>query len=136
MRLTSLLAFTFATTVLAGCSGSDPDPAQYGPNPNLPEQSRGLLPSMEISKPTGWGDDRPIVPAGYSIEAIATDLKIPRQMLVLPNGDILVAEGKGGADAPPMRPKDMIAGIIKKRGTSSVKGGDRLTLLRDADGDG
>ncbi|MFD1961194.1 PQQ-dependent sugar dehydrogenase [Novosphingobium panipatense] len=34
------------------------------------------------------------------------------------------------------RPKDLIAGFIKKKGTSPVKGGDRLTLLRDADGDG
>ena len=76
------------------------------------------------------------MPAGYTISAIATDLKIPRQTLVLPNGDILVAEGKGGGDAPAMRPKDIIAGIIKNKGTSSVKGGDRLTLLRDADGDG
>ena len=62
-------------------------------------------------------------------------MKIPRQTLVLPNGDILVAEGKGGG-APILTPKDLIAGYIKKQGTSSVNGGDRLTLLRDADGDG
>lgn len=136
MRQASLTVIALATAVLAGCGGSDPDPTQYGPNPDLPERTRGLLPSMGILKPAGWGDDRPTVPAGYSIEAIATDLKIPRQMLVLPNGDILVAEGKGGADAPAMRPKDLIAGFIMKKGTSSVKGGDRLTLLRDADGDG
>ena len=136
MRMTSFLALAVASLGLAACSGSDPDPAQYGPNPKLPEQRTGLLPNMDISKPAEWGDERPTVPAGYRIEAIATDLKIPRQTLLLPNGDILVAEGKGGADAPPLRPKDFIAGIIKKRGTSSVKGGDRLTLLRDADGDG
>ena len=136
MRLTTFLALALASTGLAACSGRDPDSAQYGPNPNLPDQRTGLLPNMEISKPAGWGDDRPTVPAGYTIEAIATDLKIPRQTLLLPNGDILIAEGKGGAAAPPMRPKDFIAGIIIKKGTSSVKGGDRLTLLRDADGDG
>jgi glucose/arabinose dehydrogenase len=79
---------------------------------------------------------RPTVPQGYAITAIATGLKVPRQTLVLPNGDILVAEGKGGGDAPKLRPKDIIAGIIKAKGTTSVKGGDRLTLLRDADGDG
>lgn len=54
---------------------------------------------------------------------------------MLPNGDILVAEGKGGG-APVLRPKDYIAGIIKSKGTTSVKGGNQLTLLRDADGDG
>lgn len=130
---------TFATAslaVLLVACGSDEDVAQYGSTPQLPEPSRGLLPSMTIADPAGWGDRRPVVPDGFQITPIATDLKIPRQTLVLPNGDILVAEGKGGGDAPVMRPKDKIAGYFKKKGTSSVKGGDRLTLLRDADGDG
>ena len=136
MRPTSFLAIALACTALAACGGSDPDQAQYGPDPTLPDQRTSLIPNIEISTPAGWGNDRPTVPAGYTIEAIATDLKIPRQTLILPNGDILVAEGKGGANAPAMRPKDIIAGIIKKRGTSPVKGGDRLTLLRDVDADG
>jgi len=130
---------TFATASLAAllvACGGDRDVTQYGANPDLPEPNRGLLPSMTIADPAGWGDRRPAVPAGYRITPIATDLKIPRQTLVLPNGDILVAEGKGGGDAPVMRPKDRIAGYFKKKGTSSVKGGDRLTLLRDANGDG
>ncbi|HBT07664.1 MAG TPA: sorbosone dehydrogenase, partial [Alcanivorax sp.] len=55
-----------------------------------------MLPSMDISTPTEWGDEKPTVPDGYQIEAIAKDMKIPRQTLVLPNGDILVAEGSGG----------------------------------------
>jgi len=108
---------------------------QFGPNPNLPEPQRGLLPSMKIPRPANWGNDLPKVPQGYKIQPIATDLKIPRQTLVLPNGDILVAEGSGGY-APNLRPKDVIAGYIKSLGKSSVKGGNRLTLLRDADGDG
>src|SRR5690606_12461210 len=103
--------------------------------PELPEPKRGLLPNMTISEPAEWGDGLPVVPQGYEIRAIATDLRIPRQTLVLPNGDILVAEGRGG-NAPALKPKDVIAGIIKSRGTTSVPGGDRLTLLRDADGDG
>ena len=77
----------------------------------------------------------PIVPDGYTIEAIASDLAIPRQTLALPNGDILIAEGSGGG-APVLRPKDIIANFIKGQGKSSVRGGNRLTLLRDADGDG
>ena len=120
---------------LAGCGGGDPDPAQYGPNPDLPKMQRGLLPNMEITRPAGWGSEKPTVPKGYRIEAIATDLMVPRQTLVLPNGDILIAEGKA-KPAPTLRPKDFIAGLIKKRGVTSVKGGDRLTILRDADGDG
>jgi glucose/arabinose dehydrogenase len=91
---------------------------------------------MSVASPTGWGDERPTVLQGYTVTAIATDLKVPRQALVLPNGDILVAEGKGGKDAPALRPKDFIAGFVMEQGSSSTKGGDRLTLLRDADGDG
>lgn len=90
---------------------------------------------MTIAEPTPWGDQRPTVPEGFSVTAIATDLKIPRQTLVLPNGDILVAEGRGG-NAAKLKPKDVIAGVIKARGNTTVESGNRLTLLRDADGDG
>lgn len=107
----------------------------YGPDPELPSPERGLLPDMTIPRPTLWGDDLPTVPEGYSIAPIATDLMIPRQTLVLPNGDILVAEGKG-VSAPALRPKDIIAGFVKNLGKSPVDGGDRLTLLRDSNNDG
>ncbi|MFC7499394.1 PQQ-dependent sugar dehydrogenase [Enterovirga sp. GCM10030262] len=134
MRRTTFFAAAALAALLTAC-GSDPDPVRVGPDPELPEPRRGLLPSMNIANPAAWGDLRPTVPQGYAIAAIATDLKIPRQTLVLPNGDILVAEGKGGA-APKLTLKDVIAGYFKSKGTSAVKSGDRLTLLRDADGDG
>ncbi|MBY0332040.1 MAG: sorbosone dehydrogenase family protein [Acetobacteraceae bacterium] len=123
-----------AALALAACD-SDAGPQQHGADPALPEPRRGLLPQMTIPRPAAWGNDLPVVPQGYRIQAIATDLRIPRQTLVLPNGDILVAEGSGG-NAPPLRPKDFIAGYIKSLGKTSVPGGNRLTLLRDADGDG
>ncbi len=132
---TRLLASVAVALMLAACEGSDDAVSQQGPEPGLPAPQRGLLPSMKIAEPSAWGDQKPTVPEGYTVSAIATDLKVPRQTLVLPNGDVLVAEGKGGK-AKPMRPKDLIAGVIKAKGTTSVKGGDRLTLLRDADGDG
>src|SRR3546814_171069 len=134
MRCTSLFAVLALPALLTAC-GSDPDAAQYGPEPKLPDRQRGLLPSMEIANPAQWGDQRPMAPQGYTITPVATDLEIPRQTLVLPNGDILVAEGKGGG-ASKLTPKDVIAGYIKAKGTSPVKGGNRLTLLRDSDGDG
>ena len=70
---------------------------------------------MKIAEPASWGDQRPAVPQGYAVTAIATDLQIPRQTLVLPNGDILVAEGAAAA-RPTLTPKDIIAGFIKARG--------------------
>lgn len=127
-------AVMFAATLSSAAAAAGGNAVQYG-NPDLPPPQRGLLPSMRIAEPAGWGDRRPLVPQGWTIKAIATDLKVPRQTLVLPNGDILVAEGKGGG-APVLRPKDYIASIIKSRGTTAVKGGNQLTLLRDADGDG
>jgi len=134
MKYPCLLAIVTLSATLSACGG-EAEPLQVGASPELPKPERGLLPDMVIAKPAKWGDKVPTVPDGYTIKAIATDLKIPRQTLVLPNGDILVAEGRGGT-APDLKPKDIIAGIIKAQGTSPVKGGNRLTLLRDADGDG
>ena len=135
MKRTNACMVVALSGLLSACGGGDPDATQYGADPRLPGQQRGLLPDMTIAKPAQWGDRVPTVPQGYSIAAIATDLAIPRQTLVLPNGDILVAEGRGGGAAS-LKPKDVIAGRIKAKGNTSVKSGNRLTLLRDADGDG
>ncbi|HLV28278.1 MAG TPA: sorbosone dehydrogenase family protein [Burkholderiaceae bacterium] len=134
MMRTRTLTLTLLAILLSAC-GDEPGPLQVGANPELPDPKRGILPNMTIAEPTEWGDRTPTVPEGYTITAIAKDLKIPRQTLVLPNGDILVAEGRGG-NAPALKPKDIIAGVIKAKGTTSVESGNQLTLLRDADGDG
>ncbi len=131
----NLLMTVSMAALLAACSDSNQNVVPYGAQPTLPEPQRGLLPKMTIAKPALWGDQLPAVPEGYTIAAIATDLLIPRQTLVLPNGDILVAEGRGGG-APPLKPKDVVAGRIKAKGNTAVKSGNRLTLLRDAAGDG
>ncbi|PTU75173.1 PQQ-dependent sugar dehydrogenase [Pseudomonas mangrovi] len=136
MKPSNALALLSITLLLAACGDQDSQFDQtLGAQPQLPEPQRGLLPSMTIAEPTPWNDQVPTVPQGYRVTAIASDLQIPRQTLVLPNGDILVAEGRGGG-APKLKPKDVIAGFIKSKGTTSVKSGNRLTLLRDADGDG
>ncbi|MDO9609997.1 MAG: sorbosone dehydrogenase family protein [Brevundimonas sp.] len=131
----TLLCTTVAVLALAGCSRSDPNLNQTGANPDLPGLNETLVPPMKIANPVGWNGELPTVPDGFVVTPMATDLQIPRQILVLPNGDILIAEGSGG-HAPKLRPKDFIAGIIKAKGKTSVKGGNRITLLRDANGDG
>ncbi|HYE42879.1 MAG TPA: sorbosone dehydrogenase family protein [Caulobacteraceae bacterium] len=130
-----LVCATALALALTACDRSGADLKQTGPNPELPGIDQTLIPPMKIAKPAGWGDRVPTVPAGFAVTALASDLRIPRQMLILPNGDILVAEGRGGG-APKLRPKDVIAGLIKKRGNTQVESGDRVTLLRDADNDG
>ncbi|MCJ7956554.1 MAG: sorbosone dehydrogenase family protein [Pseudomonas sp.] len=129
------LSVLSAALLLTACGGEGDKTQARGPDPKLPEQQSSLLPSMKIAEPAPWGEQKPKVPEGYSVTAIANDLAIPRQTLVLPNGDILVAEGRGGSAAK-LKPKDVIASVIKAEGNTKVKGGNRLTLLRDADGDG
>ena len=133
MRMISLAALSLA---VAACSpGSDPDLQETGARPDLPELSESLLPSMNVATQADWNGELPTVPEGFTVSIVADDLMIPRQMLMLPNGDLLIAEGSGGG-APALRPKDVIAGVIKARGRSDVEGGDRITLVRDSDGDG
>ena len=101
MKAPTRLAFAvIPLALLVACTGSADAPV-YGAQPPLPEPQRGLLPSMKIAEPALWGERRPQVPEGYRITAIATDLQIPRQTLVLPNGDILI---RRKADAPPLEP--------------------------------
>ncbi|MBK3511212.1 PQQ-dependent sugar dehydrogenase [Pseudomonas sp. MF6747] len=135
MKPLHTLSVLSAALLLTACGGEGDKTQARGPDPKLPEQQSSLLPSMKIAEPAPWGEQKPKVPEGYSVTAIATDLAIPRQTLVLPNGDILVAEGRGGSAAK-LKPKDVIASVIKAEGNTKVKGGNRLTLLRDADGDG
>jgi glucose/arabinose dehydrogenase len=66
---------------------------------------------------------------------MATGLIHPRIVCPLPNGDVLVVESNGPGTTL-FRPKDYIQGKVKARAGAGAKGGDRITLLRDADGDG
>lgn len=131
-----LLAVSALSLTVAACGNASDDRLnQKGATPDLPRLNETLVPIINISPPTGWNGETPTAPQGFTVSAFATDLKIPRQMLVLPNGDVLIAEGRGGG-APALRPKDIIAGVIKKQGNTKIDGGDRITLLRDADNDG
>jgi len=133
LRTGALLAFG----CLAACSqnGGDP-PRQYGPNPWLPEPHQYFLPPMSVPQAIGWKQgETPTVPAGLQVQPLATGLMHPRTVYSLPNGDILVVESNGPGTVP-FRPKDYIQGPIKARGGAKAKGGNRITLLRDADGDG
>jgi glucose/arabinose dehydrogenase len=122
---------------LAGCAQKGGDPSkQYGPNPVLPEPQQYLLPPMSVPKAIGWkAGETPTVPAGLKIQPIATGLMHPRMVYTLPNGDILVVESNGPGTNP-FRVKDYIQGKVKARAGSAGKGANRITLLRDTNGDG
>lgn len=128
---------TCAVAAVVACSEKGGDPMkQYGPDPVLPEPHQYLVPPMSVPQAVGWKPgETPTVPAGLRIQAVATGLMHPRIVYPLPNGDILVVESNSPGSKP-YRPKDYIQGPVKARAGAGDKGGDRITLLRDANGDG
>ncbi|HEX3651376.1 MAG TPA: sorbosone dehydrogenase family protein [Rhizomicrobium sp.] len=126
-----------ALAALAACDGKGGDPArQYGPNPYLPEPHQYLVPPMSVPEAVGWKPgETPTVAAGLKIQTIATGLQHPRIVYMLPNSDILVVESNSPGTEP-FRPKDYIQGKVKARAGAGAKGGNRITLLRDTNGDG
>ena len=125
---------------LAGCGESAklPEDADVGSNPTIPAPTQTIIPTVNIAPAKGWSEGtRPKAAADLETNAFATGLDHPRWLYVLPNGDVLVAE----TNAPP-RPDD--GGGVKgyamkffmKRAGAGTPSANRITLLRDADGDG
>jgi glucose/arabinose dehydrogenase len=121
---------------LAGCEKAVYEPAQQsGANPPLPEPRSFFVPPMQVPKGTGWAQgEKPAVADGLEIEPIASGLMHPRQLLALPNGDVLVVEANGPGTEPVSSPKQMIAGLVKNQSGKGGKGGNRITLLRRVPG--
>jgi glucose/arabinose dehydrogenase len=115
-----------------------PVAAGVGRNPVLPAPRKTLIPTVNIAPAKGWsGDEMPIPAEGLSVTNFADGLDHPRWLYVLPNGDVLVAE----TSAPP-QPEDnpgirgWLVRLIMKWAGAGGPSADRITLLRDADGDG
>jgi len=143
-----LLACLVAAPLAACGNVQNIDPSQQvGPNPVLPKPAEELVAAVGVPKVVGWkAGETPTVPQGFHIEALATGLKNPRNVYPLPNGDVLVVETDRVGTEPVDRPKDPIRDFIMSmahggggaKETSGAGGGtpQRITLLRDADGDG
>src|SRR5687767_9194407 len=134
--LGSLLAFVVVGS-LGGGSNLDPS-LSYGPNPVLPAPRQSLIPVLNPPTAIGWAEgQKPKAADGMEVVAFATGLDHPRWLYVLPNGDVLVAETNA-----PKRPDDAkgIKGwffkFFQKKAGGAVPSANRITLLRDADGDG
>jgi glucose/arabinose dehydrogenase len=109
-----------------------------GPMPTLPAPRTSLLPTVVIATATGWpSDGAPVAAEGLEVQAFARGLDHPRWLLVLPNGDVLVAESNAPSheDAKSSVRGWFMAKVMKRAG-AGVPSADRITLLRDADGDG
>lgn len=128
-----------STLLVASCDRPADVPVEtgYGATPALPEPNKSLIPTVKVAEAVGWGKDAMPTPApGLRVTAFASGLDHPRWVHVLPNGDVLVAE----SNAPPKPQKKSIrawfqARAMKKAG-AATESANRISLLRDADGDG
>ncbi|WP_250453269.1 sorbosone dehydrogenase family protein [Caballeronia sp. ATUFL_M2_KS44] len=113
-------------------------PQGFGPDPTLPAPKRALLPTVNVAPAKPWAQgQKPIAPEGFSVTAFASGLDHPRWLATLPNGDVLIAESNAPAQHDENAGiKGMIAKKVMKRAGASGTSADRITLLRDADGDG
>ena len=138
MRLAAPMIFASALIAACGTTAEAPVSIGYGPSPELPEPASNLVPTVNVQEATGWpAGQMPVAAEGLRVQAFASGLDHPRSLLVLPNGDVLVAE----TNAPP-RPEDGsgIRGFFMKQAMekagAAVPSANRITLLRDSDGDG
>jgi glucose/arabinose dehydrogenase len=128
------------TAITCACASAAqlPVSAGFGAQPTLPPPDKSAIPLVKVATARGWPDgQKPVAAEGTTVTAFAQGLQHPRWLYVLPNGDVLVAETNG-----PERPEDNkgIKGKIFKhyyaKAGSAVPSANRITLLRDADGDG
>lgn len=108
-----------------------------GPTPQLPPPNKTLIPTVNIAPATGWpAGSRPQATQGTEVKAFAEGLDHPRWLYLLPNGDVLVAESNAPASDGGFSLKGWIAGKIMEKAGARTPSADRITLLRDTDGDG
>jgi glucose/arabinose dehydrogenase len=111
--------------------------AAWGGAPVIPQaKPQGAIPTLKMPTARGWAPGQtPVAAPGLKVNAFATGLKHPRWLLVLPNGDVLAAES-----CFVERPAQSIFGYAMistmKRAAAMGESANRITLLRDADGDG
>ncbi|HEV7242920.1 MAG TPA: PQQ-dependent sugar dehydrogenase, partial [Thermoanaerobaculia bacterium] len=134
----ALLIVAVAIFVLVACESARlPVEAGMGPNPQLPPPKKTLIPTVQVAPAKGWpAGTMPTVAAGWKVNAFASGFDHPRWLYVLPNGDVLVAETNSPPKPKPKGIKAWFKSRLFKKAGAAVPSANRITLLRDADGDG
>ena len=133
-----LAACALVLVVVSGRTALIPEEDAIGPHPVLPKPSKRLIPTINIAIAKGWPKDtKPVAAPGLAVSAYATGLDHPRWLYVLPNGDVLVAE----TNAPAWPEEDssfqgFVSNLVQQWAGAGVPSPNRITLLRDANGDG
>ena len=110
----------------------------YGTSPKLPPPNPQIFPTVHIAEASSWPEgETPIAASGMKVAAFAKDLDHPRTLLVLPNGDVLVTEtNKPKKEKQDFSIRGFVQGIVMGKAGAEVESANRISLLRDADGDG
>jgi glucose/arabinose dehydrogenase len=118
-------------------TAGSPEPA-WGSAPAIPPpRPQGSLPTLKMPTAQGWAAGQtPVAAPGLKVNAFARDLKHPRWIHVLPNGDVLVAESSNVPRTVMRNIFDYAMVSTMKRAGAVGVSANRVTLLRDADGDG
>lgn len=142
-RLPALLLLPLA---LAACDTARIDQSSLpgtGPQPQLPAPETSAIPTVAIAPAQGWPEGTmPRAPQGFRVTALARGLDHPRWVYTLPNGDVLVAESNKPAPEPGSKNvhaegwRGKAMGFVMERAGAGTPSANRITLLRDADGDG
>src|ERR1700680_835807 len=116
--------------------GAAPEPA-WGSAPVVPvAKPQGAIPTLKMPTAKGWTDGQmPVAAPGLKVNAFASGLKHPRWIDVLPNGDVLVAEATQ-VQKSVRSVFDYAMQVTMKRAAALGVSANRITLLRDTDGDG
>jgi len=137
LKAAAALAAAMAVTA-CGEATLLPPRADEGVKPSLGQPVRSLIPTVNIAPARAWpAGTAPQPAAGWKLSSFSAGLDHPRWLLVLRNGDVLVAEAnapKRAKDSPGI--KGWIMRLVMKRAGAGVPSANRITLLRDADGDG
>jgi len=114
-----------------------PKQQALGTAPTIPAaKAQGRIPTLKMPTAQGWAAGQlPTAAPGLRVNALATGLKHPRWLHVLPNGDVVVAEAMQSAGKPRTLFEHAMVSTMQ-RAAAIGDSPNRLTLLRDADGDG
>lgn len=140
LKTRTLLSLAAISALVLGCGTTArlPVSAGIGPDPQLPEPDPPLIPTVNIAPAVGWPDDRmPLTTTGMEVIKFAEGLDHPRWLYVLPNGDVLVAEtAEPESSQSTFSISQWMQQRVKREAGAAVPSADRITLLRDSNGDG
>jgi len=122
--------------VMRRMTQGSPAPA-WGDAPSIPAaRPQGKIPTLKMPTARGWAPGQtPVAAPGLAVNAFARGLAHPRWILVRPNGDVLIAESTQ-IPRPARGVFDYAMISTMQRAAAVGESANRITLLRDEDGDG